>query len=169
VSFEDFVRKHSRLSPRPGYYAGRGPLTDDLNSDDLEKLWSSIRAEIGDEAARNFVMMVEELEDMSATAFLWSFMRYWPHKRWTDQKQEKADGVTISGYGDAAFIEAEVCVMNVLSDQRSLGDQRRQSEAIKRMFLDRHSTKSRTRYSSNGFGGYDYEDRGDFPWKNRRY
>jgi hypothetical protein len=150
------VRKHSRMSPRPGYYAGRGPCTDDLNDRDLERLYDGLKAEVGDEAARHFVIMVEELEDMSATAFLWSFMRMWGARwRWTTQKQEKADGVTVSGYGDGAFIEAEACVLNVLSDRRSLDEQKHQSQAIKRGFLMRHGVRPmRTEVFDDGFGSY---------------
>lgn len=158
------------MSPRPGYYAGRGPCTDDLNDQQLERLYTGLKTEVGDEAARNFVMMVEDLEDMSATAFLWSFMRFWDRKRWTNQQSQTADGVTISGYGQDAFREAEVCVLNVLSDRRSPEEQKRQSESIKRSFLMRHGVRpiKHGRVFDDGFGRY-YEDRGDISWKKRRY
>jgi hypothetical protein len=141
MSFEDFVRKHSGMSPRPGYYGGRGPCRDDLNEQHLERLYQGLKTEVGDEAARNFVMMVEDLEDMSATAFLWSFMRYWDTKRWTTQKQQPNDGVTPSGHGDQMWMEAEHAVLNVLTDRRSLEDQKHQSADIKRPFLMRHGVR----------------------------
>jgi hypothetical protein len=169
LTFEEFIHKYSNMSARPGHYAGRGPMTCDLNDQHLEKFHEGLIQEVGAEAARNFVMMVEELEDMSATAFLWSFMRFWPNKRWTNQKAEKGDGVTISGYGDAAFMEAEVCVLNVLSDRRDLGQQAQESQNIKRGFLMRHGVRpvKMTTVYNDGFGNH-YRDDYDFPYGRRR-
>jgi hypothetical protein len=169
MTFEDFVRKHSRMCPRPGYYAGRGPLTCDLDSNELERLWEGLKTEVGDEAARNFVMMVEELEDMSATAFLWSFMRFWPTKRWSNQKADRRDGVTVSGYGDDAFMEAEVCVMNVLSDRRDPEAQKQTSRNIKERFLMQYDVRPVNEPIVYDYG-FDRYGRDDFehPYAKRR-
>jgi hypothetical protein len=144
LDFDAAVRKWSngRLCPRPGYYAGRGPLTCDLNSDMLEDLWKGIQENIGAEAARNFVMMVENLKDMSATAFLVSFQHYWHNKwRWDDRKQQPGDGSTLSGRGEELYIEGMCAVMSALADKRDTQARDWQSDEIKRSFLVRHGTK----------------------------
>jgi hypothetical protein len=163
------VRKHSRLSPRSGYYAGRGPMTCDLNSEDLERLWNGLKTEVGVEAARNFVMMVENLGDMSASAFLVSFEHYWHNKkRWDDRKQGSGDGVALSGRGEALRTEGMFAILSALADKRPQESRDFESDSIKRSFLTRHGVRSKCRVSNNGFETY-CEDRGDIPWKNRRY
>ncbi len=64
-----------RLSGRPEYYSGRGPNEGDLNSKHLADVHRGIKTELGDDAAKAFVRMVEVQADMSATAFLNSLYR----------------------------------------------------------------------------------------------
>lgn len=65
-----------RLSTRPEYYAGRGNVLGDLDSDILEMVYTGVRTEIGESAAKAFVQMVDSLkEDASATTFLISLYR----------------------------------------------------------------------------------------------
>jgi hypothetical protein len=126
----------------------------DLNSDILEMLYGGIRTEIGAEAARNFVLMVENLTDMSATAFLVSFQHYWGNKyRWDDRKQQSGDGVALSGRGQQLHTEAMFAVLSALSDHRDKGTRDWQSDSIKMPFLARHSTKPRSsRCYDDGYG-----------------
>lgn len=150
------MRKWSngRLCSRPGYYAGRGPLACDLNSDILDDLWKGIQENVGDEAARNFVMMVESLSDMSATAFLVSFQHYWSNKwRWDDRKQQPGDGVALSGRGEELYTEGMFAVMTALTDKRDRQSKDWQSESIRRPFLARHGTKP-TRIFDCGYSSY---------------
>lgn len=123
----------------------------------LEDLWSGIKEDVGDEAARNFVMMVESLDDMSATAFLVSFEHYFHNKfRWDDRKQAKGDGNTLSGYGEALHHEAFGLIANALTERRSSDEMKWQSMEIKESFLMRHGTRPSTRYGcmDDGFGRY---------------
>lgn len=109
-------------------------------------LWQGIRNDVGATAASEFVLMVEELEDMSASAFLVSFENYFHSKfRWRHRKQQPSDGVALSGRGDALFTEALWAVGAALG--RSKDDERwekNQSWNIKAMFLRQHSTKEQT-------------------------
>jgi hypothetical protein len=137
------VRKHSGMSPRPGYYAGRGPCTDDLNDQQLERLYTGLKTEVGDEAARNFVMMVEDLEDMSAAAFLWSFDALLGPQTVGRTSRQTADGVTVSGLRPGrSFAEAE-CLRAERTERpaQPLKSSERQSESIKRSFLMRHGVR----------------------------
>lgn len=132
------------MSSRSGYYAGRGPKTCDLNSEHLEMLWNGIRDDVGATAASEFVRMVEELEDMSASAFLVSFETYFCAKfRWRHRPQQKDDRNALSGRGDGLIGEA----MGLLGEAMFGGGRndpawdRNESWNIKAMFLSRHSTK----------------------------
>jgi hypothetical protein len=58
------------MSTRPDFYSGRGAITADLDDTILEKLWTAIKANRGDEAAAAFVLMVEAIPVLSATDFL---------------------------------------------------------------------------------------------------
>lgn len=58
------------LNPDPYSFAGRGATTADLNSNILHRIHAGIRKFYGDEAARNFVLMVEELPKLSGVMFL---------------------------------------------------------------------------------------------------
>lgn len=118
-------------------------------------LWAGISKDIGTEAARNFVLMVESMDDMSASAFLVGFEHYFSLKfRWDDRKQSGADGVTVSGYEDAMFREAEVCVMNVLANRNKNAETNDWvSRSIKMPFLAQHSA-NRTKLENYEFSAY---------------
>lgn len=59
-----------RMAARPEYYSGRGATISDLNSKLLEGIYQGILKEIGPGAADQFVLMVEDLDRVSATYFL---------------------------------------------------------------------------------------------------
>lgn len=48
-----------RMSGRSGYYAGRGPLSSDLNSDLLEQIYQGVKKDIGEAQAKALVVGVE--------------------------------------------------------------------------------------------------------------
>lgn len=78
VSAEEIIDRYTngKMSSRPGFYAGRGNTTTDLNSQLLEKIYEGIRTEIGQDAAKAFVNMVEHMvDDASATTFLITLKR----------------------------------------------------------------------------------------------
>lgn len=67
---------NGKMSARPEFYAGRGSMTCDLNSQILEMIYDGIKKEKGEKAAEAFVNMVGDMEDdASATTFLVSLYR----------------------------------------------------------------------------------------------
>lgn len=60
----------SGVDPEPSYYSGRPATLSDLNSKILEKIYRGIAENISKEAADNYLQLVDELEYLSATAFL---------------------------------------------------------------------------------------------------
>lgn len=63
------------MSTRPEYYSGRGATTSDLDSEILFKIYEAIRLNVGDEAAKNFALMVKSIKVLSATDFLLSLQK----------------------------------------------------------------------------------------------
>lgn len=64
---------HDIMNPDPAYYAGRGNMEVDLDSDKLERIAERVYCEGDLEAVSAFVEMVRDLtekDDMSATTFL---------------------------------------------------------------------------------------------------
>lgn len=66
---------NGRLCDRPEFYSGRGPAECDLNSRMLSELHSFLK-EADPDIAHEFVLMIENQKDMSATAFLNEFYRF---------------------------------------------------------------------------------------------
>lgn len=144
-----------RFIADPGYYAGRGPMLGDLNSDHLEDLWSGINANIGAEAARNFVMMVEALDDMSASAFIVSFRHYWYNKfRWDNRQQRGGDSFELSARGAALEAQGFAAIFSALGRRSSPESDRWESMSIKSPFLMRHGVAPKCDEDSNGYSGF---------------
>ena len=55
------------------YYKGRGARIIDLNGEKLANIHQKIKAELGDEPAKAFVTMVQNIKSLSARRFLESF------------------------------------------------------------------------------------------------
>lgn len=60
----------SGVDPEPSFYSGRPATLSDLNSKILENIYQGIAENISNEAADNYLQLVDELEYLSATAFL---------------------------------------------------------------------------------------------------
>src|SRR6185369_16685901 len=77
MSVRAIIHKHTdgRLSARPEYYSGRGVNRGDLGPNHIKMVYDGIVAELGNDAAEEFIKMLEELKDMSATGFLNSLYR----------------------------------------------------------------------------------------------
>ena len=58
------------MSGRPEFYSGRGAILTDLDSSLLTKIHDLIKREHGDDASKNFVEMVVNMKNLSASDFL---------------------------------------------------------------------------------------------------
>lgn len=95
-----------RFVLRSGFYAGRPPSLGDLNSEILEMFYQGILRDVGQEEASNFVRFVNNLSDLSASAFIVAFEQFWV-QGCTVVKigQQSSDRNQLSGYGEALFAE----------------------------------------------------------------
>jgi hypothetical protein len=75
-SASEIIINYTNMSTEPSYYSGRGNTTTDLNSELLEKIYTGVKTENGDAAAKAFVNLVGQMQtDASATTFLTAFQR----------------------------------------------------------------------------------------------
>lgn len=174
MDFDQAVRKWcgGKLSSRPKYYCGRGVKTCDLNSDILEMLWTGITRDVGIPAADNFIYMVRDLTDLSATAFLKAFEEFYQNNFvWRSRKQTIADQMAYTGRSDdphtfeALKLGMEEMLMNARNHPgRSAEQERAETEAasvqVKGRFLANHGAKLTTKAGPKSFGFY----HGDGNW-----
>ena len=123
-----------------GYYAGRPPSKSDLNSDLLEMIYTGIKGEKGDEAAANFVQVVNNLDDLAASSFIVAFERFWSSGCTLRRIEQHADDRnTVTGYGAARDAQAFAVIFGALGGRRrSPEEDRLMSQEIKQPFVTRH-------------------------------
>jgi hypothetical protein len=97
-------------------YTDRGPTTTDLDSSILECIYSGLQKDVGRIEATNFAKFVANLNDLSASAFIQAFERFWYSGcKETTLVQPKNSGRRITGETDEdCLIEAQVLVANAL-------------------------------------------------------
>lgn len=146
-----------RLSPHSGFYAGRGPLRGDLGPDHLDLLFEGIKKDFSPQHAAVFVEFVQNLTDLSASAFLVAFEYFW-NSRCSDAngyKQQSGDSVQISAHDDAGrFAEGMCAIFSVLGRKSDPEYDLSMSHSIKREFLNRHGATCKalkTRSNRDGF------------------
>jgi hypothetical protein len=146
------------MSARPGFYSGRGAMVCDLSDRHLQKIYDAIKTHYGDDAAKNFVMMVADIRVLSATDFLLALYRLeglewkWPGPNTKDSN----DGI----YYDNEF-ELIATVAQVLGAAFGGTGERDETVSIRSNFLRTHkaelSEKQRDQIDGLGFS---YDMRG---------
>lgn len=144
MSAADCVRNwvDGTFTLRSGFYSGRGVNAGDLNDRILEMFYQGLKKDFGDDSAANFVRFVNKLNDLSASAFIVAFERFWAHDCTViDIAQERSDRVQLSAHGDALFAEALGAIAGILSGGDKLSDEqvRAESFSIKLAFILRHA------------------------------
>jgi hypothetical protein len=145
-----------KLSSRAEYYAGRGVNRGDLNEQHLEMIYQGVLEYAGSEAAGRFVLFVEGLENMSATAFVGAFYDFFYSKfTKTERKQTFADNLAITGRSEDAGVALTFGMMELLHKaERNPGyedEQKMQSLMLKAPFLAAHGKKVNYQKTYNSF------------------
>lgn len=93
--------QHGPFYMESGFYAGRAPSTRDVNSQILEAIRIGLRDEVSQEAAVNFVRMVNQLDDLSASSFVVALERFFASDcKEVLSAQRKEDRTRIDAHGD---------------------------------------------------------------------
>ena len=120
------------MSSRPEYYSGRGAITCDLNSKQLFKFHSLIKAHHGEKAATAFVDMVEDMPNMNATDFLNNCYRLaYGGWKW-EKKSAKKNGHDIPKDKNGNY-DIEMGKLSIMSAIMNKG--RDQTDRIRGQFL----------------------------------
>lgn len=148
ISYNELFEKcqNGRMSSRPGYYSGRGPLSCDLNSGHLENFYHGIKIHVSEEAAARFVRFVNNLTDLSATAFLVAFEDFYHNGLFDDNykplKQRENTGNTLSGRGKVLEAEAFGCIAAIFGRSNVDPEQdKAASNGIKKGFVRAHENE----------------------------
>ncbi|XKT75288.1 MAG: hypothetical protein ACJKSS_00660 [Patescibacteria group bacterium UBA2103] len=125
---------------RSGYYAGRPPSRGDINTAVLEGIYGGIKSEVGNSQARNFVIFVSNLEDMSGSSFVVALQNFLQSGcKSTGITQKASDRFAIDAHGDAAHVQAFGAIASALgSGVQGESEIRRASWNVKLEFLQKH-------------------------------
>lgn len=121
----------------PGYYSGMGPHSD-LNAGTLEDIYQGLADDVSQEAADNFVLFVKNLSDLSPSAFIRAFQRFWQAGcKHPDTTQKDSDRYAITARRGARATQGFGAIASALTGD-SKKTQKRRTESIKQQFLRRH-------------------------------
>lgn len=125
---------------RSGYYAGRPPSQGDINTEVLEGIYEGLARDVSHVAAVNFVLLVNSLDDMSASSFVVAFERF-AHNDFSQKPvaQSKKDRDRIDAHGDEAIPQAMGLMGMVIGGRPDESEIRKLSDKVKGEFLARHS------------------------------
>jgi hypothetical protein len=131
------------LSMDPGQYAGRGPTESDLNSKMLDSIYFGVKNYQGDRAANMFVRFVNNLEDLSASAFIVAFENFWRLDCSVPTiGQDKARDNEPTGSPETMKSQSFALLAQSLTGQRMNADEtRRRSQKIKADFIRDHANE----------------------------
>lgn len=129
------IVREAGMAARPEYYSGRGATTSDLNAGILEKVYRGVKEAVGEQAARSFVQMVDDIPKLTATDFLLTLFRLEASSWiWTPDRLGLEHGIYAADEGSA--------LGTVLSAMGGMGD-RDETDIIKGAFIRDHSKELR--------------------------
>jgi hypothetical protein len=150
---KDIIRNNN-MSTRPEYYSGRGAIMCDLNGKILEGIYQGIKKEFGENSAKNFVKMVEDIKVLSATTFLEELYMLCSNNWKYTKKKTHAAGVTVpkDENGEYDLVGGMFGMMNAM-----MSSGRDETQSIKNYFLSQHGVKPKGIVHSNGYEMYYFD------------
>lgn len=140
IEVESFIHgaTDGRLSSRPSFFAGRGVNRGDLGPKHLKMIYDGVVKHFGDKPGLQFVRLIAELQDLSATAFLTTFNRFW-HRGLVYSEhglQAPGDKYNLDDlHGEELEAGALFTVLSVMGDHRAGLQHDYESESIRNEFL----------------------------------
>ncbi len=138
------------MSTRPEYYSGRGATLSDLNSKILEGIYLGIEKQFGDNAAENYVKMVDGIKVLSATTFLNElyalFYADWKYKA----KDKNENGIEIHKNKDGEYDETH----GMISMLNAMNNRSDETKQIKGYFCISHGIKPKHLFETISGDGY---------------
>jgi hypothetical protein len=131
------IIRESNMSTRPEFYSGRGATLSDLNGQILQEIYNGIEKHFGDEAAENYVKMVDGIKVLSATTFLQElYDLYYSGWKYTPEKED-ASGIAVHKDEDGNYNTA----LGMFGVSLALSNDRDDTNSIKAGFLLAHGIK----------------------------
>lgn len=156
---KDIIR-NNRMSTRPEFYSGRGAITCDLDGSMLEGIYQDIKKEFGEEPAKNFVKMVNDIKVISATTFLEELYMLcgngWNYKK--KRKSHQASGISIPKNENGEYDENSL-TSGILGMFAAISNgSRDETPLIKNYFLSKHGVKLKGKVVHVWFGNEDHPE-----------
>ena len=137
------------MSARPEFYSGRGATTSDLNGKLLEGFYQTIKQQLNETAAEQFVQMVADIPELSATDFLLTLygldQNNW---KWDKELLGNQNGIYVDGKNEQ---DRNVSAISTIVEVVSRKDPNDQTEHIRNPFLRRHGINVK---ESSSYWGY---------------
>ncbi len=128
------IVRNTHMCDRPGYYSGRGAITDDLNDKILEGIYEKIQEYHGKEAAQQYAQMVADIPKLTATDFLLTLYRLEGNK-WVWNKN-------LIGEENGLYPEDEASAFGTLASVLYGLGEVDHTDYIRKQFLKRHDKSS---------------------------
>lgn len=144
----------SKLNFRSSFYTGRGPISCDLDSMMLEGIYRGIKNEVGEQEATNFVNFIDNLKDMSASAFIQAFQKFFYGG--LSETNIQGNSRELSGTSqDELLTEGFALIAHSLGDKSNSNDIERASYSIKARFIRDHESELVDKKSRCRMSGFD--------------
>src|SRR3989338_1536022 len=151
------ISQEAGMSARPEFYSGRGAISCDLNSKQLETIYGLIKNHYGEKASEGFVKMVSEIPVLSATDFLISLYflegNNWEYNKYR-VKSDAVGGISVDKNKDGSY-NMEGGMFGLMAALSSNG--RNETEYIRRDFLVKHGITPKRVLGDNYLSGPNYE------------
>lgn len=141
------------MSPRPEFFSGRNATYRDLSSNILEKIHSIIQREHGAKAAKQYVKMVADIPELSATGFLLTLYSL-ERGEWKWDKKSMLENCGSAYIGGITDYERKISCRVTLLSAFSKGSQTIETKQLKREFLEKRGIKQPVEYIEMKNGVY---------------
>ncbi len=127
------------------YYLGR--MTEsDVNGKTLEQIYAGLRAEVGNNAAKNFVLLVNGMEDFHTPLFIDAFVTFWQSGcklTSLEQRSSDRDDPRFSSGGAAEAQFFAVFANAISGEKKNAVAVARHAERVKGRFIQNHQRELR--------------------------
>ena len=123
----EILEKHMQVT-RPGFYAGRGPCTSDLDGVMLYRIFKDLH-EVSPEFGENFIRLVDSIPSIGATEFIYAY-RDFSRNGFLFEEKKETEEPGIEGTNDKEKMQSAACFIGGALGIFSTNDTPEQAMAV---------------------------------------